>query len=98
MLKSNINNNKKFNPSIIFKKLYTLGCRNVLVEGGDELTKNFTRNKIFNQFFLFNGSKKLSKSFEFKEFSGLKILKRNFKKRLKIHSNFGKDTITLYKN
>ena len=98
MLKSNINNNKKFNPSIIFKKLYTLGCRNVLVEGGDELTKNFTRNKIFNQFFLFNCSKKLSKSFEFKEFSGLKILKKNYKKRLKINSNFGKDTITLYKN
>ena len=98
LLKSNINNNKKFNPSIIFKKLYTLGCRNVLVEGGDELTKNFIRNKIFNQFFLFNGSKKLLKSFEFKEFSGLKILKKNYKKRLKIHSNFGKDTITLYKN
>ena len=98
VLKSNIDNNKRFNPSIIFKKLYTLGCRNVLVEGGDELTKNFVSNKIFNQFFLFKGSKDLSKSFEFKEFSGLKILKKNYKKRLKINSNFGKDTITLYKN
>ena len=98
VLKSNINNNKRFNPSIILKKLYTLGCRNVLVEGGDELTKNFVSNKIFNQFFLFKGSKDLSKSFEFKEFSGLKILKKNYKKRLKINSNFGKDTITLYKN
>ena len=98
VLKSNIDNNKRFNPSIILKKLYTLGCRNVLVEGGDELTKNFVSNKIFNQFFLFKGSKDLSKSFEFKEFSGLKILKKNYKKRLKIHSNFGKDTITLYKN
>ncbi|WP_034399032.1 bifunctional diaminohydroxyphosphoribosylaminopyrimidine deaminase/5-amino-6-(5-phosphoribosylamino)uracil reductase RibD [Candidatus Pelagibacter sp. HTCC7211] len=98
VLKLNIDNNKRFNPSIIFKKLYTLGCRNVLVEGGDELTKNFVSNKIFNQFFLFKGSKDLSKSFEFKEFSGLKILKKNYKKRLKINSNFGKDTITLYKN
>ena len=98
VLKSNIDNNKRFNPSIIIKKLYTLGCRNVLVEGGDELTKNFVSNKIFNQFFLFKGSKDLSKSFEFKEFSGLKILKKNYKKRLKINSNFGKDTITLYKN
>ena len=51
VLKLNIDNNKRFNPSIIFKKLYTLGCRNVLVEGGDELTKNFVSNKIFNQFF-----------------------------------------------
>ena len=98
VLKSNIDNNKRFNPSIILKKLYTLGCRNVLVEGGDELTKNFVSNKIFNQFFLFKISKDLSKSFEFKEFSGLKILKKNYKKRLKINSNFGKDTITLYKN
>ena len=98
LIKTKINNNKKFNPSIIFKKLYTLGCRNVLVEGGDELTKNFIRNRIFNHFFLFKGSKNLSKSFEFKEFSGLKILKKNYKKRLKINSNFGKDTITLYKN
>ncbi len=98
VLKSNIDNNKRFNPSIILKKLYTLGCRNVLVEGGDALTKNFVSNKIFNQFFLFKGSKNLSKSFEFKEFSGLKILKKNYKKRLKIQSNFGKDTITLYKN
>ena len=98
VLRSKINYNKKFNPSTIFKKLYTLGCRNILVEGGDELTKNFTKNKIFNQFFLFKSSKNLSKSFEFKEFSGLKILKKNYKKRLKIHSNFGKDTITLYKN
>ena len=98
VLKLNIDNNKRFNPSIIFKKLYTLGCRNVLVEGGDELTKNFVSNKIFKQFFLFKGSKDLSKSFEFKEFSGLKILKKNYKKRLKINSNFGKDTITLYKN
>ena len=98
VLKSNIDNNKRFYPSIILKKLYTLGCRNVLVEGGDELTKNFVSNKIFNQFFLFKGSKNLSKSFEFKEFSGLKILKKNYKKRLKIPSNFGKDTITLYKN
>ena len=98
VLKLNIDNNKRFNPSIIFKKLYTLGCRNVLVEGGDELTKNFTSNKIFNKFFLFKCSKDLEKSFEFKEFSGLKIVKKNYKKRLKINSNFGKDTITLYKN
>ena len=69
-----------------------------MVEGGDELTKYFINNKIFNQFFLFKSSKNLSKSFEFKEFSGLKILEKNYKKRLKVNSNFGKDTIALYKN
>ena len=40
---------------------------------------------------------KLSKSIEFKEFTGLKILKKTYKNKLKIKSNFGKDKITLYK-
>ena len=35
---------------------------------------------------------------EYKEFTALKSLKQNYKKRLNLKSNFGKDTITLYKN
>ena len=51
VLKSNIDNNKRFNPSIILKKLYTLGCRNVLVEGGDKLTKILWVIKYLISFF-----------------------------------------------
>jgi len=69
-----------------------------LVEGGNELTKNFLSKKIFNQFYLFKSSRKLSKLTEYKEFNGFNILKQNYKNRLKINSNFGKDRITQYKN
>ena len=97
IIKSKINSHKRFNLSAILKKLYNIGCRNLLVEGGNELTKNFLTKKIFNQFYLFKSPKKLSKLTKYKEFNGLNILKQNYKKKLKINSNFGKDTITLYK-
>ena len=97
LIKSAIDSNKRFNLSIILKKLYNLNCRNILVEGGNNLTSSFIKDMIFNQFFLFEGSKNLSKSCEFLEFKDLGLLKKKYKKRLKIKSNFGKDVITLYK-
>ena len=98
VIKSKINNNKKFDLLLIIKKLYNFGCRNILVEGGNELTKNFLSKKVFNQFYLFKSPKKKSKLIEYKEFDGFNILKQNYKKSLKINSNFGKDQVTLYKN
>ena len=80
------------------KKLYNLGCRKILVEGGNDLTNHLLKKKLFNEFFLFRSPKKLSKLVEYKEFNGLKILKQFYKNKLKIKSNFGKDTVTLYKN
>ena len=35
---------------------------------------------------------------EYKEFTALRNLKQNYKKRLNLKSDFGKDLITLYKN
>ena len=70
----------------------------ILIEGGNELTKYFLNNKLFNQFYLFKSPIKLSKLVEFREFIGLNLLRQNYKKKLKVNSNFGKDTITLYKN
>ena len=98
LIKSKINNNKKFDLSLILKKLYKLGCRNILVEGGNDLTVNFLRQKKFNQFYLFKSPKKLSKLTEYKDFNGFNILKQNYKTKLKINSDFGKDTVTQYKN
>ena len=98
IIKSKINRYKKFNISIIMKKLYNLGCRNILIEGGNQLTKNFLSEKIFNQFYLFKSLKLLSKLTEYKEFSGFNTLEKNYTNKSKINSNFGKDTITLYKN
>ena len=97
IIKSKINSNKKFDISIILETLYRLGCRNILIEGGNELTKNFLSKRIFNQFYLFKSPKKLSKLTEYKKFKGFSILKKNYKNRIKINSNFGNNTITLYK-
>ena len=98
VIKTKLNKYQKFDINLIMKKLYYLGCRNILVEGGNQLTKNFLSKKVFNQFYLFKSPKKLSKLTEYKEFNGFNILKKNYKNKSKINSNFGKDTITLYKN
>ena len=97
IIKSKINRKRIFDIKNILKKLYKLGCRNILIEGGNELTNNFLNKKIFNLFYLFKSPKKLSKLTEFKEFNGFNILKHNYKNKLIINSDFGKDTIVLYK-
>ena len=97
IIKSKINNKKRFNLKTILKKLYILGCRNILIEGGNELTNSFLKKKFFNLFYLFKSPKRLSKLTEFKEFNGFNILKHNYKNKIIINSNSGKDTITLYK-
>ena len=98
LIKSNINSNKGFDIKTIMKKLYNFGCRKILVEGGNDLTNYLLKKKIFNEFYLFKSPKKLSKLTEYKEFNGLKILKQTYKNNLKLKSNFGKDTVILYKN
>ena len=97
IIKSKINNKKRFNLKTILKKLYKLGCRNILIEGGNELTNSFLQKKFFNLFYLFKSPKRLLKLSEFKEFNGFNILKHNYKNKLIINSNSGKDIITLYK-
>jgi diaminohydroxyphosphoribosylaminopyrimidine deaminase/5-amino-6-(5-phosphoribosylamino)uracil reductase len=96
IIKSKINSKKIFDLKMILKKLYILGIRNILVEGGNKLTKNFIRNKLFNKFYLYKSPKKLLKTKDFKEFNGFNILNQNYKNCIKINSNFRKDKITLY--
>jgi diaminohydroxyphosphoribosylaminopyrimidine deaminase / 5-amino-6-(5-phosphoribosylamino)uracil reductase len=98
IIKSNIDKNKKFDIKMIMRKLYNLNCRNLLIEGGNDLTTYLLKKKLFNQFYLFKSSKKLSKLVEYKEFKGLKILNQKYINKLKLKSNFGKDTVIQYKN
>ena len=51
LIRSKIDNKGRFDIKTILKKLYKLKCRNLLVEGGDELTNHLLRNKIFNKFY-----------------------------------------------
>jgi diaminohydroxyphosphoribosylaminopyrimidine deaminase/5-amino-6-(5-phosphoribosylamino)uracil reductase len=97
IIKSDLIKNKNFDIRLILKKLYNLGCRNLLVEGGDYLTKNILINKLFNQFYLMKSPKNLSKFVTFKNFNSFKYLSQNYKNKTKISTKLGKDTITLYK-
>ena len=96
MIKSKIDNKGRFDIKIILKKLYKLNCRNLLVEGGDELTNYLLRNKIFNKFYLYKSDKKLSKKTEYLNFNSLNLLKEKYKKKINLKLDLGKNKITLY--
>ena len=97
LIKTNLLRNNNFDLKLILKKLYNLGCRNLLVEGGNELSKSIINEKLFNQFYLFKSKKKLSKSVAHKDFNSLKDLSNKYKNKTKIYTQLGKDSITLYK-
>ena len=97
LVKSKLTKDNYFDLNIILKKLYNFGCRNLLVEGGNDLSSNFFKKKLFNQFYLFKGSKKLSKLVTYKDFNCFKDLSQNYKRKSKFNTKFGKDSITLYK-
>ena len=69
----------------------------MLVEGGNDLTKNILKNRYFNQFYVFKSQKKISKLVAYKDFNCFKYLKQNYKSKSKINTKLGKDSITLYK-
>jgi len=97
LIKSNLLKNGDFDIKIILRKLYSLGCRNLLVEGGNDLSKSIIKNKLFNQFYLFKSRKNLSKLVAYKEFNCFKDLSQKYRNKKKINTQLGKDSITLYK-
>jgi diaminohydroxyphosphoribosylaminopyrimidine deaminase/5-amino-6-(5-phosphoribosylamino)uracil reductase len=98
LVKSNLLKNENFDIKLILKKLYSLGCRNLLVEGGNDLSKSIIKNKLFNQFYLFKSTQNLSKLVAYKDFNCFKDLSKKYKNKKKINTQLGKDSITLYKN
>ncbi len=98
LISSKIDNNGRFDIKTILKKLYKLNCRNLLVEGGDELTNYFLRNKIFNKFYLYESNKKLPKKTQYLNFNSLNLLKQKYKKKINLNLDLGKNKITLYQN
>ncbi len=97
LIKSRINNKKLFDLRIILKRLYNLGTRNLLVEGGDKITKNLIENRLIDKFYLFKSPKKLSTKRKHQIFTSFNMLNSKYKKRLKISSKLVKDDITIYK-
>ena len=96
LIKAKLNNSKQLDLRPIMKKLYSLGFRNTLVEGGDLLTTNLLKNKIFNEFYLFKRQKTLPTKSDFVKFNGLNVLNKKYPFRQNLNSSYGKDTITHY--
>jgi len=93
-LKTNMNN--FFDLKTILNKIYYLGCRNLLVEGGKTLTGSFLKHMLFNQFYLFRSSKRLNKSGKLNVFTELNHLFFKYRKKSKINTFTGNDVVYLY--
>ena len=98
LIKSNLLKNGNFDIKLILKKLYSLGNRNLLVEGGNDLSKSFIKKRLFNQFYLFKSPKSLSKLVAYKDFNCIIELSHKYKIKDKINTLLGKDSITLFRN
>ena len=96
LVKLSTNNNNFFDLKLILKKIYTLGCRNLLVEGGKCLTGSFFKHMLFNQFYLFKTSNKLNKSAKLNVSTELNQLSFKYKKKSKLNTFTGNDVVYLY--
>ena len=97
LIKSKLNTKKKFDLKTILKKLFSLGIKNLLVEGGEKITKNMLKNKLINQFYLFESLKTLPKTKKNVIFTSKNILNRNYIVKSILSSKLAKDKITIYK-
>jgi len=97
LIKSNLLKNGNFDIKLILKKIYILGSRNLLVEGGNDLSRSFIKNKLFNEFYLFKSPKNLPRLTDYKDFNCFKELSYHYKSKKKINTQLGIDSITLYK-
>ncbi len=97
LIKSQLNNEGLLDLKIVLKKLFVLGIRNLLVEGGDKITKNLIKNKMIDKFYLFQSPKVIQKNKINQSFTSLGILNKKYRKEFKISSKLAKDNITIYK-
>jgi len=97
LIKLSLTIKKHFNLKIILKKIFSLGVRNLLIEGGDKMTESFIKNRLFNEFYLFKSPKNLPKIGKYQIFSSLNILETNYIKKFKKSTKLEKDKITIYK-
>ena len=97
LIKTKLDYEQLLDLKIILKKLFVLGVRNLLVEGGDKITKNFLKKKLVDTFYLFQSPKILRKDKKNQGFTSFKILDNEYIKASKITSKLAKDNITIYK-
>ena len=86
-----------YTPIEVIINIAKKGGMFILVEGGDDLSSSFLKNKLFNEFYLFKSPKILSKLVAYKDFNCFKHLSQKNKNKKKINTQLGKDLITHYK-
>ena len=96
LLKLSVNKDNLFDLKSVLKKAFSIGCRNLLVEGGKNLTDSFLKNKLFNEFYLFKSSYNLESTGILKVSSQLHQLDIKYKNKSNINSFTGNDTINIY--
>jgi len=97
LVKSQLKHDGLFDLEKILKKLFNLGVRNLLIEGGDKITNNLIKGRLIDVFYLFQSPKILSKDKINQSFTSFKLLNKNYKKRYRLSSKLAKDIITIYK-
>ena len=97
LIKSRLDKNKNFNFRDILKKLFKIGCRSLLIEGGGLLTNNLLKKRVFNEFYLYKGQRNLSKLSDHLKFEDFDLLRNKYKKKINLNLELGKDKITLFK-
>jgi len=96
LVKLSVNKDNLFDLKSILKKIFSIGCRNLLVEGGKNLTDSFLKNKLFNEFYLFKGSYRLGSSGKLNVSRQLHQLNIKYKNKSNINSFTGNDIINIY--
>ncbi len=96
LIKLDIDKSGFFNLISVLNKIYLLGCRNLLVEGGKFLTNSFLKHELFNQFYLFKSPNKLGKNANLNVSSQLNQLSFKYKNKSKLNSFTGNDIVYLY--
>jgi len=96
LIKLPLNKDNFFDLKLVLKKIYSIGCRNLLVEGGKNLTNSFLKKKLFNEFYLFKSPKKLGTSGKFDVSAQLQQLTFIYKNKSNVNSFTGNDVIKIY--
>ena len=85
-----------FDLKVVLKKIFSIGCRNLLVEGGKNLTDSFLKNKLFNKFYLFKSCNKLRSFGKLNVSNQLHQLTFKYKNKSNLNSFTGNDIINIY--
>ena len=96
LIKLPVNDDNLFDLKLVLKKIFSIGCRNLLVEGGKNLTNSFLKNKLFNEFYLFKSPNKLGSKGKLNVSSQLHQLTFKYKNKSNVNSFTGNDIINIY--